>query len=701
MSAQTLRHRFFCLALIMLCGVPMTTSQPLPGRSPAVPLIVHDPYFSIWSFADTLTSDWPRHWTGANNGMCAMVRVDGTPYRLLGPGPSGVVPLTQRACAITPTRTTYEFAGGGLALRLSFLTPLLAQNVRWLARPVAYIECEVSSVDGKPHAVAFYFDIAAEVAVDNPAQQVVWGRYNGDSTEILRVGSLEQKILGRSGDDLRIDWGYLYLAARRAAGSALAAGGHETVRRAFAGTGTLPPRDDMNTPRPARDNWPVLAHARDFGRVLASARAHQFVLAYDDLYSIQYFQRNLRPYWRRDGEGAEDLLAIAFKEYASVTRECEEFDRQLTRDAEQLGGPGYAHLVALSYRQSLGANKIAADLDGTMLMFPKENYSNGCIGTVDVIYPASPLFLLLNPALLRAQLVPVLEYARLPRWKFAFAPHDLGTYPLANGQVYGGGEETEKNQMPVEESGNMLLMVAGVAAAEGNAEFAGQYWPLLTRWADYLRQKGLDPENQLCTDDFAGHLAHNVNLSAKAILALGAYAKMAAMLGKTDDAAAYRTLAERFAREWQSMADDGDHYRLAFDRPGTWSQKYNLVWDRLLELNLFPPEVTRKEIRFYLAKQNPYGLPLDSRKDYTKLDWILWTAAMAETREDGARFIEPVARFVRETADRVPLTDWYWTSSARQVGFQARSVVGGVMMPMLTDRATALSWQERFRGKNP
>lgn len=698
MSTSSRCGRRWGLPAILLCGIQMIAAQPSSFRSPAVPLIVHDPYFGIWSFADTLSSDWPRHWTGRNVGMCAMVRVDGKTYRLMGRAPARVESMTQRSVMITPTATAYEFSGAGVRVRLSFLTPLLAQRVEWLARPVAYVTCEAASADGTPHAVAWYFDISAEAAIDHPSQQVVWGRFNQDSLELLRLGSLEQRILARSGDDLRIDWGYLYLASRRAGGSILAAGGHEAVRGTFASTGTLPGRDDLNNPRAVRDDWPVLAHARDLGRVTGSPRAHTVVVAYDDLYAIQYFQRNLRPYWRRHGAGAEELLATAFAEQGGVTSACQAFDRELLKDAERLGGAAYAHLVALSYRQSLGATKIAADLDGTMLMFPKENFSNGCIGTVDVIYPASPLFLLLNPALLRAQLVPVLDYAMLPRWKFPFAPHDLGTYPMANGQVYGGGEKTEENQMPVEESGNMLLMMAGIAVAEGDAGFAGRYWPLLTRWAEYLKARGLDPEHQLCTDDFAGHLAHNVNLSAKAILALGAYAKLAAMLGKAEEASAYRALAETYALQWQAMADDGDHFRLAFDRPGTWSQKYNLVWDRLLGLNLFPQEVIRKEIRFYLTKQNTYGLPLDSRKDYTKLDWIFWTAAMVERREDVVRFVEPAARFVRETPDRVPLTDWYWTSTAKQVAFQARSVVGGVLMPMLTDRATADRWRKGSSG---
>ncbi len=350
---------------------------------------------------------------------------------------------------------------------------------------------------------------------------------------------------------------------------------------------------------------------------------------------------------------------------------------------------------ALAFRQTIAAHKLAADWDGTPLFFSKENFSNGSIATVDVTYPSSPFFLLFNPQLLEAQLKPVLDYANSTRWRFPFAPHDLGTYPLANGQTYGGGEKSEENQMPIEESGNMLLMCAALAKTEGNANFAGKYWPLLTKWAEYLREKGLDPENQLSTDDFAGHLAHNTNLSLKAILALGGYAMLCDMRNEKANAASYRQAAKSMAEKWMSMANEADHYRLAFDKAGTWSQKYNLVWDKLLGLNLFPAQVARREIAYYRTKQNRFGVPLDNREAYSKLDWIVWTATITESQQDFERFVAPVYRFVNETPDRVPLTDWYGTIDGKQRGFQARSVVGGVYVKMLADDAMWQKWSRR------
>ncbi|HEY1789855.1 MAG TPA: DUF4965 domain-containing protein, partial [Verrucomicrobiae bacterium] len=415
------------------------------------------------------------------------------------------------------------------------------------------------------------------------------------------------------------------------------------------------------------------------------------ILAYDDLYSIQYMKRNLRPYWRRNGWEAADLLKAAAHDYASLQKRCAAFDDELMEDLREAGGEDYAQLGALAYRQCFAAGKFVADANGQPMFFCKENHSNGCICTSDVFYPMSPQFLLFGPTLAKSFIVPFMNYAASDRWKFPFAPHDLGTYPQANGQVYGGGEESAVDQMPVEESGNLMLLFCAVAEMEGNTEFANLYWKQLQRWADYLKKKGFDPENQLCTDDFAGHLAHNVNLSAKTICALGAYAKLCEMRGDAAEATEYSQLAHQFAQRWVKEADDGDHFRLAFDRPGTWSQKYNLVWDQILGLNLFPAEVAQKEMSYYKKMENQYGLPLDYRQTYTKLDWTVWTATLTQNRDDFQDLVSHVLNFINSTPDRTPMSDWYQTKTARRVGFDARPVVGGVFIRMLYDKPV---WQK-------
>lgn len=699
------------LLFVSPVGAQNLSSAALTGRVPAVPLVTHDPYFSVWSTTDKLTDQNTKHWTGAEQPLNGIVRIDNKAYRFCGSNPIDYPALPQINNEITPTSTIYTFEGQGVRLKVTFLSPQLPDDIEVTARPVTYINFEPSSTDGKSHRVSVYFDADARLAVNTPDQTVQAARANVQGLSAVRVGTTTQPILRRRGDNVRIDWGYAYLAAPQNSvrerwnnsGTMAVQSGKvarqvvtiapQSARAMFAQDGQFPAQETIAPISAA--NSSVLAALCDFGVVGKTAKAQHLLLAYDDLYSIDFMGRQLRPFWRRTGWDAAQLLQNAEKDYASLQKRCAAFDAELVRDAQNVGGDSYARLITLAYRQTFAAHKIVADDQGRALHFSKENFSNGCIATVDITYPTAPFFLLLNPTLLEGQLKPVLDYAASPRWKWPFAPHDLGTYPQATGQVYGGGERTEDNQMPVEESGNMLILLAALAKVQGNANFSKPYWPLLQKWAAYLRDKGLDPENQLSTDDFAGHLAHNTNLSIKAIVALGAYAQLAQMLNMGEEARTYRAAAQDMAQKWGPMANDGDHYRLAFDRPGTWSQKYNLVWDKLLNLNLFSPDIAKKELAFYNTKFGPYGLPLDNRRGYTKLDWCVWTATLADSKAEFEKHVNPLERFFRSTPQRVPLSDWYETGDARQSGFQARSVVGGVFIKYLDDASLWKKWASR------
>ncbi|WP_317127612.1 glutaminase domain-containing protein [Mucilaginibacter kameinonensis] len=576
---------------------------------------------------------------------------------------------------VNATQTVYNFTAGKISLQLTFTSPLLLDVMKLLSRPVSYITYKVNANDGKNHAVKIFLGASSDIAVYQPTQVVTAQKYATAKLSILKTGTVEQPVLQKGGDDMRIDWGYFYVAAPKATGAVQFITKGTEAANAFAkgvvlSTASQGRSLSLNTVVP-------------FGKVGKTAVERFIELGYDERFSVQYFNTDLRPWWNNSGKATiEGELTDANNEYQAVMQKCTAFDKQVYADALRSGGKEYACICVLAYRQSIAAHALVKSPAGETLWLSKENNSGGFINTVDVTYPSAPLYLIYNPELVQGMLNGIFHFSETGKYPHPWAAHDLGTYPKANGQTYG-------EPMPIEESGNVIILCAAIAKVEGNADYAKKHWKTLTRWVDYLAKEGLDPKTQLCTDDFAGHLARNANLSVKAIVAIACYAQMAETLGEAETAKKYRTIAEGMVPEWIKMADAGDHYALTFDSKDTWSQKYNLVWDRVLALHLFPQKVYDTETKYYLTKGNKFGIPLDSRKTYTKNDWITWTATFAPQKDQFEALIHPLYVHVLETPSRVPLNDFYDSKTGIRENFKARSVVGGFYMKMLADKLKA------------
>lgn len=632
-------------------------------RAPAYPLITVDPYFSVWSTSNRLTDSDIKTWYSETCFLIGKAEIDGKEYMFMGSAADmKLPPMAQTDVTVKSFSTVYTFEAAGVCLKAEFFTPVLPTDLDMLSRPASYLRIGLESQDNARHEVKVTVSASQDFCVERkPRNNCVLTETAeiGNGISAMKMGGIEQAILGYSGDACGIDWGYFYLASDKGTVSDTEMAGIKFLKAEL-------PLDTV------KNNTATV------------------VFAYDDIYSIKYFGEPLKAYWKRNGDTCEQIIGKAFSDYDTFKARCDEFDKALCRDAAAAGGEKYAELLRLAVRQIIAACKLVIKENGEILYITKECLSNGCAATVDVAYPTIPFFLLYNPALAEAMIRPVYEYVRSGKWPYEFAPHDLGTYPILNGQVYGSGFKMSM-QMPVEECGNMLIMTAAVTKANGSEKLFTEYRDMIDRWAKYLSEFGADPANQLCTDDFAGHLAHNCNLSLKSIMALAAYSHLCKIAGDNDKAQYYEELAKKNAAEWAEKAAVGDGtYRLTFDNRDTFSMKYNAVWDGIFGLNIFPDDMWTDEIKGYEKHFNPYGLPLDSRSDCTKSDWMIWTATLSDNQEFFKKTVDALWLNYNLSPSRVPLNDLFSTVTSLQIAFQHRSVQGGMFIKLLKDKKICL-----------
>lgn len=563
----------------------------------------------------------------------------------------------QKSVDVQATQTHYRFKCGDVELKLTFTTPYLLNDLKVLSQPVNYISYQAKALDGKEHDVAIYFEV-------DPHKTFRAGQttqiYEKDGLVLMKTGRENQKLWVDKEKDAP-GWGYLYLGTKDEV--TYAQGDAAEMRTHFMKEGSLKEMRKSNEKR-------YTAFAQELE--LDSEFPQHLTISFDGLYTMSYFGEDLFPYWNKEGtKKIEELYENAEKDYKEVMAKCYAFDRRLMEQAYLVGGKEYAELCALAYHQTVASFQMSETSENEMLYFTP------LVGTVDSYYAASPLFLYYNPEILKAMLAPFFYYSESGKWNKPYPAHDLGGYPFVNGPGKGA-------DFPVEEAGNMLIMVAAMAKVEQDVSYAEKHWETLSKWANYLLENGTDTKGQMNAGSFVARCPHHANLSVKGILGVASYALLAKMLEKQEEADKYLTAAKEMSKEWEMLANDGDHYRLAFDRPDSWGQKYNLVWDRLLGLNIFPERVIEQEIAFYTTKLGTYGCPLDSETNNVKAEWSVWIASLSKDSVQFRKFLLPLYLFMNETKTRVPMPDAYHVSDKGTLTkYWGRPVVGGYFIQLL------------------
>jgi hypothetical protein len=437
------------------------------------------------------------------------------------------------------------------------------------------------------------------------------------------------------------------------------------------------------------DGWVVgtagqTSQTADFGAVGATPVSKHMIVGHPEVDPVKYLGTTLRPWWNRSGNKTfAQIFTDAETDYERLFTKCKDFDARAIAEAIATADTCYADLLGQGYRQCFAKNKLVAFNESTPWFFSLEGCSGDLIQTVDVVHPQSPLFFAYNQNAMKMFLDPVFylfETGNVCRPTDP-PPHDLGPWPTVNNSCNLG--------YWVEEASNMVIMTAAVAHLDKNADYIQKHWVQLCRWANWLRVNGLDPISQNSTDDFSGSYPHSCLLAIKAVVALGGYVKMANMAGHADSAAKYRAILDtatagviRRGYDYQNR-----HFRKANDQPGTWSQKYNLAWDRALGLNVFADSIFENEMKVYLANLNKYGVPLLSNVTYNKSDWELWTAAITNRKSDFLALMHGEWNYANENPNMCcGICDWHGTTGFNENNFGGRGVCGGFFMKMCMDR---------------
>ncbi|KAI0736382.1 hypothetical protein C8Q72DRAFT_909206 [Fomitopsis betulina] len=693
-----MRFSAFHAALFLPVTTHALSWTATPFSPPSYPLAVRSPYLSAWlpqGAGTALNGAWPQFWTGSILGWAGFVNVDGSSYSFLGSAAvSGAdfQQATQKSAEFTSTQSIFVLTAGGIDLTVTFLSPVEPSDLLNQSIPFSYLAVSAASNDGDSHAVSIYSDISAEWVSGDDSLTVDWSTTTGDL--VFHKVQLEQQAVFTEISD-HIQQGSAYYGTLNTNSLTYQTGQDIVVRAQFISNGVLANTEDTKF-RAVSDDWPVFALAHDLGTISSSGVSPTVVYAVGHVRdpAIQYIiadngRQDRSLYFWSQYASVADILSSFLGDYENALVRATAFDAQVKSDASSISSD-YADWVALAIRQAFGAIEFTLSKDSAgnyntsdILVFMKEISSDGNVNTVDVIFPAWSIFLYTNPVIGKYLLLPLFEYQASGQYPNGWACHDMGSsYPNATGHNDGNDEK-----MPVEESGNMLIMALSYTHAASDTSLVTSYYKLLDQWTQYLVADSLIPGYQISTDDFAGALANQTNLAIKGIIAIRAMGAMAGLAGNSAESANYTSIAEDYVGQWQgfAMASDGTHLTLAYGNDSSWGLTYNMWADKLLGFNLVPDSVYEIQTEWYATVNAEYGVPLDTR--YVSSP-SAWASIMTDTTVRDM-FLSALHAYASDGENNAPLSDLYDTISGDSDGFRARPVVGGHLALLALQKAEA------------
>lgn len=579
-----------------------------------------------------------------------IARVNGQAYSLFGVSNTldRLQEATVTAANFTSTHSIFTLEAGSKTFTLDFLSPVSPQNLLRQSLPFSYLTVSVSG--GSSESVQIYSDIDASwTGKPNSAE---WRFSTNGSTSIYHVSPADALPFTQNTENQAL-WGQVLYASRPSSQSTLssASGALSTIRSQFVQDGAL----DGNNADWTSNGVVGLAHDLDDVSETASVT---FAIGHVHEEAIDYLGDTQTGYYRTQYPSAVSAISHFLDDYTDAASEATTVDNFIQQKGESAHSSNYSDILALSLRQTYGGIELTVPNDSLdaneARAFIKEISSNGNINTVDVIYATFPVLYILSPDILRLLIEPIFDYMESDAYSETFAVHDLGThYPNAT------GHNPDGEDMPVEESGNILILTYAYQLATGNTDLTSTYSSLLEQYAQYLQKDGKYPSNQLSLNDALGPIANQTNLAMKAAVGLGIYGKIT---NQDDYTTQGKSIAHALYEERLGTDADGTYFTIQYGN-NTWFLVYNHYGDLLFDLDLFSDEAYNATTKFYPTVRKAAGVALEGGIDWGQTNWQGFVAATVDgTTRD--LFISDLHAYIANGQNRAPFSDRYWVADS-------------------------------------